>query len=39
MYVRFLRCKVSNYLSNRKTKIKDFTNNRVVFVQKLLNGA
>ena len=36
---RFLRCKVSNYLPNRKTKPEDFANNPMFFVQKLLNEA
>lgn len=35
----FLRCKVSNYLSNRKAKTKDFANKGLFFVQKLLNEA
>jgi len=35
----FLRCKVSNYLSNRKVKVKDFANNRPFFVQNLFNEA
>ncbi|MBR0024986.1 MAG: hypothetical protein IJP59_10335 [Muribaculaceae bacterium] len=35
----FLRCKVSNYLPNRKAKHEDFANKRRFFVQKLFNEA
>jgi hypothetical protein len=35
----FLRCKVSNYLPNRKTKPEDFANKHRFFLQKLLNEA
>jgi hypothetical protein len=39
MYVRFLRCKVSHYFPNRKTKPQYFVNNATFFLQKLLNEA
>ena len=38
-YVRFLRCKVSNYLPNRKAKHQDFANKKLFFLQIFLNEA